>query len=393
LNSIGAVILQLVHAHGVTMQAAGWLEAFKDISIVIGSFVLASFIPKMGYKTSLVIGVSLEAIACASMALLPTFLVARIFFVMIGVAFALIKVSVYSSICLFTTNDTEHASFISILEGWFMLGICSAFIIFGFFADNLHWNYVYWVLFALSILGMVLLFPVRLHGKQVQQEAQKDTVAKSFIQMIALFAKIAVLVFIALAFFYVFIEQGIINWLPTYNNYVLHIPKNMSDYVTALLFVGIVIGRLGGGKLMQYVHWLKVLMFCLVFSIITLLALLYLSALVPKNTPEIISWTQFPLAVYLIFFVGLFIGPIYPTLCSSILSSFSAKFHSAMAAIIVIFSAFGGVVGARVIAIFFDRFGGLAAFKVPILPLIILIIFLLPYYYLLQKQKTASKSS
>jgi fucose permease len=385
INSVGVVTLQLITSYGVSKQAVGWLGAFKDISILLGSFILASFIPKMGYKKSLIIGVSLEIIACLLMALAPSFVMARIFFVLVGVSFALIKVSIYSSVGLFVENKSEHASFISILEGFFMLGIFGVFLVFGYFADKVYWNNVYWVLLGASIVGLILAAITNIGEGKLQCEVQSNSIKDSFVGMFALLLKIAVWFFIGLAFFYVFVEQGITTWLPTYNNGVLHISKNLSDYVTALLPIGIVVGRLAGGIAMRYIDWHKVLTFCTVMCVGILVLLIFTSSLIMARGQSIQTWTQFPLAVYLIFFIGLFMGPIYPTLCSSILSSLPLRLHSGMVAIIMVFSALGGTIGARIMASFFGGFGGLTAFEVPIVPLIVLLILVWPYYFKLKR--------
>ena len=50
LNSVGIVILKSINNYGVTELQASTLELFKDMSVAAVSFLLASFIPKIGYK-------------------------------------------------------------------------------------------------------------------------------------------------------------------------------------------------------------------------------------------------------------------------------------------------------------------------------------------------------
>ena len=50
LNSVGTVILQVQNSYQVTESAASVLEAFKDLPIAITSFLVASFIARIGYK-------------------------------------------------------------------------------------------------------------------------------------------------------------------------------------------------------------------------------------------------------------------------------------------------------------------------------------------------------
>ena len=59
LNSVGTVILQVQNNYGVTQGAASILEAFKDLSIAIASFLVASYISRIGYKRSMLLALAL----------------------------------------------------------------------------------------------------------------------------------------------------------------------------------------------------------------------------------------------------------------------------------------------------------------------------------------------
>lgn len=50
LNSVGIVILKSQNVYGVDEVDASSLEAFKDFSIMFTSFLIASFLPRIGYK-------------------------------------------------------------------------------------------------------------------------------------------------------------------------------------------------------------------------------------------------------------------------------------------------------------------------------------------------------
>ena len=65
LNSVGTVILQSINSFDISKPEASTLEGFKDLSIAIVSFLVASFIPRVGYKLSMLLGLALVAVACA----------------------------------------------------------------------------------------------------------------------------------------------------------------------------------------------------------------------------------------------------------------------------------------------------------------------------------------
>ena len=83
------------------------------------------FIPRLGYKNAMLTRLAIIATGCIAMASLDSFLTAKILFILIsvGVAFALIKVSVYSTVGLITDDSKTHASLMSFLEGFFQIGV------------------------------------------------------------------------------------------------------------------------------------------------------------------------------------------------------------------------------------------------------------------------------
>ena len=151
LNSVGTVILQVIGNYGVSKSGASVLEAFKDLPIAIVSFLVASFLPRIGYKNAILAALALVAAACVAMPLMPAFWTTKLLFLCVGVAFALVKVSVYSTLGLIATDRKHHASLMNTLEGVFMVGVLSAYWIFGYFIDSndpasQRWLQVYWVL-------------------------------------------------------------------------------------------------------------------------------------------------------------------------------------------------------------------------------------------------------
>ena len=95
LNSVGTVILQVINEYQIDPSSASVLEGYKDLSIAIASFLIASYIPKFGYKKSMLAGLAFVTVAAIVMRLTGGFLMTKILFATVGVSFALVKVSVY----------------------------------------------------------------------------------------------------------------------------------------------------------------------------------------------------------------------------------------------------------------------------------------------------------
>ncbi len=81
----------------------------------------------------MLIGLGFIIVGCSAMPILNNFLSTKLLFVMIGVAFALIKLSIYSTVGIITKNSQEHAILVSFLEGSFQMGVVLSFLFFSAF--------------------------------------------------------------------------------------------------------------------------------------------------------------------------------------------------------------------------------------------------------------------
>jgi fucose permease len=390
LNSVGTVILQVQTTYGVDESSASTLEAFKDLSIAAVSFLVASYITRIGYKNSMLIALGLVAVACSFMPSLGSFAMTKVLFAVTGTSFALIKVSVYATIGLVTSDKREHASFMNFIESFFMIGILSGYFIFSGFVDNndrqsTSWLGVYYVLSGISTIAFILLLLSPLDESSVQH-SQSKSLLDDFQDMLKLVVVPLVLVFVVSAFTYVLIEQSIMSWLPTFNSKVLNLPATLSIQMASILAASTAIGRFTAGIALRKIHWFWVLVICL-----TLAALLVLIALplARSNSGESITgWGNAPLGAFIFPLIGLLLAPVYPAINSVILSSLPKHQHGPMSGLIVIFSALGGTTGSIITGNIFQAYGGQTAVYFSLLPIGILLI-TLAIFNRLQKKTEA----
>lgn len=372
LNSVGIVILKAQNNYGVDELQASILEAFKDLPIAIVSFLIASFLPRLGYKKAMLIGLALVTVACIAMYFGNSFEAAKILFATVGVSFALIKVSVYSLIGTVTENQKEHNSLMSSIEGVFMIGIALAYFLFPAFNSETNpdaWLNVYWLLAAISLLSFGFLFFTKFEN---QTDIPGVDLMDDFAQMFKLFAKLLTIVFVISAFLFVMIEQGIMTWLPTFNDKVLHLPENVSIMMASILAITLAVGRLLAGVITKKINWIWVLTFCIIMAM--LIVIFVLPRTVGLEVKEINTLSDIPLIGFAFPLVGLFIAPIYPLLNSVVLSALPKKLHSSMTGLIVVFSALGGTLGSRVIGYLFKNEGPENAFYYTLIPMAMLLI-------------------
>lgn len=385
LNSVGIVILKSQNIYGVDEIAASTLELFKDLPIAIVSFLVASFLPRLGYKKSMLLALAIVAVACIMMYFGNSFWSAKILFAAVGASFALIKISVYSVIGLISEDEKEHNSLMSSIEGFFMFGIALAYFLFPAFNSETNpsaWLNVYWFLAALAMLSFLFLWTSSFEEGDV---VPGKNLVEDFKKMFALLTKLLVLVFVVSAFVFVMVEQGIMTWLPTFNDRVLNLNFELATMMSSILAISAGIGRYLAGILAKKFSWFYILLVCIVLS---MLMVIFVLPLAVNATPiEINKFSDIPLMGYVFPMIGLFIAPIYPLLNSAVLFALPKRVHSPMAGLIIIFSAVGGTLGSRLIGILFKQVGGANAFYYTLIPLGLLLISLVALYKLTSNAK------
>src|SRR5260221_2618964 len=376
LNSVGTVILQSIVTFGISKPHASLLEAFKDLTIALTSFIVASFLPALGYRRAMMLSLVLVGSACTLMPLHPGFHTTEFLFTCVGVGFAMTKVAVYSSIGLLTTDKTGHSRLTNTIEGLFMVGLwpgsclCSAFMNPAAPATP-RWYNVYWLLAALCAAVFALLATARL-DESAAHAATASSPAESFAGMLRLLVRPLVYCFLISAFLYVLIEQSFGTWLPTFNKEILKLPNTMSIQLASILAGATALGRISAGFVLKRVPWHVLLNLCvLAMGLLVVLTLPLAANVVARRD---VGWFDAPIVAYLIPLIGVLMAPIYPVINSVALSALPKPLHAPMTGLIVAFSALGGPLGSRITAIVFSRFDGIHAFYFSLLPMTLLLI-------------------
>lgn len=390
LNSVGILIQKSINNYQVNEVEASSLEAFKDLSIALVSFLVGSFLPRIGYKKGMLIALALVFAGCIGMYYGNSFTSVRILFACVGVSFAVIKVSVYSMIGLVTNNDKEHKSLLTSIESFFMIGIAAGFVVFPLFysdTDPNAWLRIYLLLAALVAMSFFILLFSKFN---VTYEVPGSNIRQDFTEMIKLMKRPLVLVFAIAAFMYVMMEQGIMSWLPTFNQKVLHLPEKTSVYMAVILMLSIALGRYISSVLVKKIAWLVILLACLVGA--ALMVLFVLPQTQHLQPVQINSLKDVPVIAYVFPLIGFFLAPIYPLINSFVLSATEKLFHSPMASLLVFFSAIGGTLGSRLVGYLFQNIGGQKAFYFSLIPMLALMVCLF-FFYRIQTKSTIEEKA
>jgi fucose permease len=386
LNSVGILIQKSQNRYGVDEVTASSLEAFKDLSIAFVSFLVGSFLPRLGYKKGMLLALALVFFGCLGMYWGNSFTSVRLLFACVGISFAVIKVSVYSLIGLITNTEKQHESLLASIESFFMIGIAAGFVAFPLFysdTDPDAWLRIYLVLAVLVAISFLFLL---FSPFNIKYEIPGTSIKNDFIEMLRLLKRPLVIVFAVSAFMYVMMEQGIMSWLPSFNEKVLHLPEKTSIYMAVILMLSIALGRYLSSLLVKKISWFYILSVCLICAaLIVLFVLPQTQKLAPK---EIKSLADVPVIAYVFPLIGLFLAPIYPLINSFVLSATEKIFHSPMASLLVFFSAIGGTLGSRLVGYLFKHIGGQKAFYFALIPLSILLCCIFIFY---KMRKTETK--
>ena len=379
LNSVGTVILQVQNSYGVSESSAAILEAYKDLPIAITSFLVASFVVRIGYRRTMLFALGFITLVALLMPQLPAFWMTKALFAATGVGFALVKVSVFATLGLVTDSKKEHVSLMNFLESFFMVGVLLGYFIFAAFVDDadpssLGWLNVYYVLAGMSSFAFVLLLFARIDERAAHVD-EPESLVDEFTGMLRLCIRPLVLVFVISAFLYVLIEQSIMSWLPTFNSRILNLAPSLSIEMASILAASTALGRFSAGLLLKHFDWLRVLIVGLISAAALVLIALPLAG--SAGGPVVSTWAAAPIAAFVFPLIGFLISPVYPAINSVILSALPTHQHGAMAGLIVVFSALGGTSGSIITGTLFEHFGGRTAFYFSLVPIALIIVSLI----------------
>ncbi|MBN9420591.1 hypothetical protein ABS71_17270 [bacterium SCN 62-11] len=367
LNSVGIVVERSISEWHIAKTVGGTLEGCKDLTIAFTSLLLASQVPRIGYRKVMMAGVAAVCLVCALLASVQKFWTVPILFIACGASFALVKVAVYATVGLFAKTPAQHASMMNRIEGIYQVGALVAPVVFAQMIASGNWINTYWFVSALALLALTTWIFTPLKSDE-PQETKKSGGLKD-VQM--LLKRPVVLVFLLCAAVYVMIEQSIGTWLPSFNKDVLGLEPERAALMLSVYFGSLAASRFVFGYLVRIIPAFALQLAYLTCAFGLLATVLGTTAQAP--------WAP---AAYLLVLVGFFIGPIYPTLNSMMLSQLDRSLHSSMTGLIIVASALGGTIGSQILGTISQHYTTHTAFHFPLLPIGTLAVLLILFHRL-----------
>lgn len=376
LNSVGVAVLQAQRCFGVSLVEAGSLAIFKGAGILSGALVAGTFLKRIGYKRAMLAALAASALALVAVPFFANFAALKWVFLITGLCYGVMKVTLYSTVGLLAPDKQEHGSLLAFVESFYKIGSLLTFVVFAAFTDNADprstsWAQAYTLLAGVMLVAFFLLWPTALDESSVQDAPGRPWL-EPLLDLLRLAATPVAATLGVLVFASIVSEHGFINWLPTFNHRVLGLTPSLGIQLAGLYAVCAIVGRVGVGFVLRCVAWFPVLVTCVIGAGVTLVAGLLAASGVEHGVVE--HWHAAPLATFLLPLAGLFVGPVWPLIHSAALTSLPVARQNTLASLSVVFSSTSGAIGTPLLGLIFARFGGVAALGALLFPVALLAI-------------------
>ncbi|ROI05171.1 MFS transporter [Chryseobacterium sp. G0240] len=341
LNCMGLIILQLSEAK-ITYGELGMLESFKDLPIAFISLFAVSFINKTGTKKALILALIIVGICSSLLPFMKDFWFYKLWFAIIGTCFAIGKICVFGIIRNNISDEKALAKTMNSVEASFMIGIFVVNTGFGWLISSRYSEFWKFGFLLITLLSVVTIF---LFSKIEISEARSSE-NKSLISELSGFATLPVLLFLGVAFFIVFVEQGFNSWLPSFYKNHLQVNSFFALQASSFLALFSYAGRTITANIIRNFSLTGYYISC-VFLIITILtAILGIQYFDSENSK---------LLLFLFPVIGLFLSPLYPVINSKMIATIDKTKVNLFTSLIVIFSSLGSSVSSIIMAVLFEK--------------------------------------
>lgn len=375
LNCMGIVILQLSEAK-ITYEKLGFLESFKDIPIAFISLFVVNFISKIGAKKALILALTIVGICSLILPFVEVFWFYKLWFAIIGTCFAIGKICVFGIIRNNISDEKSLAKTMNNVEASFMIGIFVVNTGFGWLISSQYSQFWKFGFLSISVLSAITIF--LFSRLKISEPIKEEKV--NIIEDLSGFINPLVIIFLAVIFSIVFVEQSFNSWLPSF--YKNHLKVNSFFALQASSFLALFsyIGRTVTANIIQRFSLSKYYILCLSLIIFVLIIIAGIQFLDMDNSK---------ILLYLFPVIGLFLSPLYPVINSKMIAQIDKTKANLFTSLIVIFSSLGSSVSSIIMSILFGN-QLLSYYSVYIL-LAVIVLFTISLIYFKLADKTFRK--
>ncbi|WP_228400858.1 MFS transporter [Chryseobacterium taichungense] len=341
LNCMGIVILQLSEAK-VTYEKLGFLESFKDLPIALISLFAVNFISRFGTKKSLILALTIVGICSLILPFVEVFWFYKLWFAIIGTCFAIGKICVFGIIRNNISEEKSLAKTMNNVEASFMIGIFLVNTGFGWLISSQFSQFWKFGFLSVSILSAIAIFLFLKLPIAEPAKIEKENIIKD---LSTLFNPLLI-IFLAIIFSIVFLEQSFNSWLPSF--YKKHLKVNSFFALQASSFLALFsyIGRTITANIIHRFSLSKYYIFCISLIVIVLAIIIGIQFVDTQDSKALLF--LFPV-------IGLFLSPLYPVINSKMIAKIDKSKANLFTSLIVIFSSLGSSVSSIMMAALFGN--------------------------------------
>lgn len=341
LNCMGLIILQLSEEK-ITYGELGLLESFKDLPIAFISLFAVRFINKTGTKKALISALVIVGFCCCLLPFAEVFWFFKLWFAIIGACFAIGKICVFGIIRNNISDEKSLAKTMNSVEASFMIGIFVVNTCFGWVVSSEYseyWKFCFLLIAFLCALAIFMLSKITIfEAKPIEN--------KNIFSELSGFTTPAVILFLGVIFFIVFIEQGFNSWLPSFYKNHLKVNSFFALQATSFLAVFSYAGRTVTANIIRRFSLPNYYILCMAFIIGLLLIIVGIQYFESADSRIILF--LFPV-------IGLFLSPLYPVINSKMIAQIDKEQVNLFTSLIVIFSSLGSSVSSIIMAVLFEK--------------------------------------
>ncbi len=308
-GAVGVLLPSMIAYYHVEKGTIGLLFLSMAVGFIASAFMSGLLVAKLGPRLFLMLGAALMLLTMFIISLEPPFLMMLVVFLPLGFGVAIIDAGLNAYIAGFPRN----AALLNYLHAFYGAGaLLGPLIASGLLVLRVGWNNVYdvWVVMSLVlVIGLGVVFRRRIVAAQAGQEGHEGHEGQEGISTgaartgsnVLLDALRLHVVWIAALFllFYTGTEVSLGNWSYSFLTEARHGPTLLSGWIVSGYWLGLTLGRLLLGYIVQRVGSKRLIELCLLGVIVGVL-LVWLIPLEGVSAGGLC-------------FTGFCLGPIFPT--------------------------------------------------------------------------------
>ncbi len=362
------------------------LEQIRDYSFLTGAVLVAPILRSVGYKQIFRFSV---LILLGLLAFVPFASELRFMMLLvmgISLCFAVCTVSSYASLAVLARSSEHHASMVSLLEGFAMVGSYVSYWLFGNLFKNhgLEWYYAFWVMIPLFLLVFLTdwsKLDSEVSFKKRSFMPRKDFAA--FNREILSFSNNSIIVlFVFCLMFAAFSEVHYRIWITHYQSEVVIFPSFLGHNFISLTLLLMGIGRILTGILLLKVPKFWLVALC---SAAVMIMVYYTEGLIQHTDVVIVEQlNEVPASSYLVLGSGVFLACLIPMIYSSLLAQVGKFRQSSLLCLTLVITVLSEQVSKRLSYALYEIFTPEIAYYFILIPVMLLFILFALFYHDLQ---------